>query len=501
MTINGSIMPNAPPFDDKLVDQLIEIQEGRNFETKRVAGDKLTRALESIVAFTNTEGGSLVLGLEDEDKATGRDRIYCVQENPAAVDELQRLIDSRITPAISKPAFIEIGCTLRDGSKGSIVVVQVEKSEAIHSIVLNGTWQRLNKGNKELVAEEITKLAFERGALTAEAQLTDVDFDLLQTPFWQMFASVRRLTRPFPEALQHIGLAQKNAEGQLQPTWAAVLLFSEEPSGLLRTKASIRIFHYKSDKVDYLATPNLAKPPKTVSGPLIFQIADAYRVVLDELASGVQMGFLGFEVVQKYPTRVIKEVITNAVIHRDYSIPSDIQIRIFPDRIEVSSPGALPGKVTVQNIHRIGSVSRNPLIVSNLREFPDPPNLDAGEGVRMMMQTMNAAGLYPPLYFTRKTTGRDEVLVVLLNENRPSIWDQVSAYLERNQTIGNAEVRRIMKSDDTLSASKQLKRWVDQGLLAIDNPEAGKRVRRYRLAEFDTTGQLFSFVYGKQIRS
>jgi ATP-dependent DNA helicase RecG len=287
-----------------------------------------------------------------------------------------------------------------------------------------------------------------------------------------MFASVRRLTRPFPEALQHIGLAQKNAEGQLQPTWAAVLLFSEEPSGLLRTKASIRIFHYKSDKVDYLATPNLAKPPKTVSGPLISQIADAYRVVLDELASGVQMGSLGFEVVQKYPTRVIKEVITNAVIHRDYSIPSDIQIRIFPDRIEVSSPGALPGKVTVQNIHRIGSVSRNSLIVSNLREFPDPPNLDAGEGVRMMMQTMNAAGLYPPLYFTRKT-----------------------------KTIGNAEVRRIMKSDDTLSASKQLKRWVDQGLLAIDNPEAGKRVRRYRLAEVDTTGQLFSFVYGKQIRS
>ena len=116
----------------------------------------------------------------------------------------------------------------------------------------------------------------------------------------------------------------------------------------------------------------------------------------------------------------------------------------------------------------------------------------------MMFQTMNTAGLYPPLYFTRTTTARDEVLVVLLNENRPSTWDQVSVYLEKNRTIGNAEVRRIMKSGDTLSASKLLKRWVERGLLQIENPTEGKRVRRYELAEVETSGQLFSLVQGKQ---
>ena len=170
---------------------------------------------------------------------------------------------STITPPLDKPVFTEIACTLHDGSRGSLVVVRVEKSEAIHSVVLNGTWQRLNKGNKELVAEEIAKLSLERGSLTAEGRPADVDFQLLHTQIWQMFASARRLTRPLPEALQHIGLAKKNAEGLLQPTWAAVLLFSEEPSGLLRTKAAIRIFHYKAEKVDYSATPNLVKPPKS----------------------------------------------------------------------------------------------------------------------------------------------------------------------------------------------------------------------------------------------
>jgi len=110
----------------------------------------------------------------------------------------------------------------------------------------------------------------------------------------------------------------------------------------------------------------------------------------------------------------------------------------------------------------------------------------------MMFKTMNAAGLYPPIYFTRATTGRDAVQVLLLNEHRPSIWDQVATYLEEKGTIGNAEVRKIMGTEDILAASKAIKIWVDRGLLEIANPEQGKRVRRYRLSEVDTMPQLFS---------
>src|SRR5690606_11759261 len=155
--------------------------------------------------------------------------------------------------------------------------------------------------------------------------------------------------------------------------------------------------------------------------------------------------------------------------------------------------------VTAQNLRTIGSFSRNPLIVSNLREFPEPPNLDAGEGVRMMFQTMETAGLYPPLYLTRATTGKDEVRVILLNEGRTGIWDQVADYLRRNGSIGNAELRTIMGSENTLAASKALKTWVDMRLLEIANPGAGKRVRRYKLVESDPLPPLFSGETGKQL--
>lgn len=490
----SDLKPDHTDFsvDDSFLDDILKIPEGERFEVKRVAGGKFTRFLETIVAFANTEGGFLILGLEDPEKESGRNRVYGMRENPAAWDEILKLVETRITPPIAKPSFREVKCTLRDGTVGSIGVLQIQKSDAVHSIVLDGTWCRVQKTNKELVAEEISRLALERGVISAESRLADVRFDLLDSPLWKAYASKRRLTRPISEAMEHLGLAKRDATGKLQPTWAAVLLFAEEPGGLLQTKAGIRIFHYKGQHVEHRANPNLLKPPKTVSGPLAVQIAEAYRVVLDELASGVQMGPMGFEIAQKYPTRVIQETITNAVIHRDYHIPADIQIRVFSDRIEVSSPGMLPGRVTVRNIRTIGSCNRNPLIVSHLREFPEPPNLDAAEGVRMMFQTMDAAGLYPPIYLSRETTGRDEVVVILRNENRPTTWNQVEDYLKKHGVIGNTEVRTIMGTTNVLAASKMIRDWVAHGLLEIADPSCGKRNRKYKLPESDTIPILFS---------
>lgn len=183
---------------------------------------------------------------------------------------------------------------------------------------------------------------------------------------------------------------------------------------------------------------------------------------------------------------MLAEAITNAVIHRDYRLPVDVMVRVFSDRIEIESPGLLAGPVTTANIAQIGAHSRNPLIIQHLRQFPDPPNLDAGEGVRMMFGTMREAGLYPPLYATRPSIEREAVVVALRNENVPGIWEQVSRYIEENGAIGNNEVRQLMETDDRMRATRQLQEWVRQGLLVIDNPEAGKKSRRYRKPEIQS---------------
>ncbi len=479
MSTTVTTPPPAPTFDDALIDRLLDREEGYQFDCKRIKKD-LTKLVETVVAFANSDGGTLAIGFEDPDKAKGRDRVYGIQENPMNWDELQRHLRSRITePHLLAWSPVEIGCTLRDGSKGSVIFLRVEKSTRVHSIVDDGTLIRLDKSNKHLTAPEINDLCFARGTITAENQLEQVEFDLLKTDYWRMYASKRKLTRPIDEAMRHIGLAKPDGTGTLRPTRAAVLLFAEDPQGLLAAKTAIRIFHYKGNRRQTDPRTNLLKPPLTIGGPIIQLIKDAKDAILRELASGIQMGPLGFEIVQKYPVRVINEAITNAVIHRDYRLPFDIAISIFSDRIEVMSPGLFVGPVTVRNIERIGTHNRNPSLINHLREFPEPPNLDAGEGVRMMFGTMQQTGLYPPLYITRPHIEREAVAVYLFNENRPSIWEQVSDCIDRNGDIGNAEVRQLMGTDNVLAASKQIKKWVERGQLVTTNPHAATQHRRY----------------------
>lgn len=221
----------------------------------------------------------------------------------------------------------------------------------------------------------------------------------------------------------------------------------------------------------------MRKAPRTIRGPLIRLIDDTVRTVLDELSQGLELAISGFKVRHLYPERVIKEAIVNAIIHRDYRLNREIIIRIFDDRMEVDSPGVFPGTVTSTNIASAGSRARNPLIVKTLRDFPVPPNFDLNEGVPMMFAEMAHAKLYPPQYRQVADANKESVTVTLLNMERPTVWDEVSNWIDRNGSIANSEICQIA-SVDTLKASKMLKAWADQGVLARV-PHRAKRNMAY----------------------
>lgn len=466
---------------ETLIAQVLGRAESARFETKRVSGKMVGKALETICAFANTQGGTLVLGVEDAAKALGGERLIGLAENPEAVDELRRKVLTHLLPEVENLRWARVACTLRDGSTGHVLLVAVPQSAKVHSIRDDGTWTRLDASNREMSAGEITELSYRRGTISAESESVAVPFELLETETWRHFAANRGfMSGDLADRLFRIGLA-KRVGGELQPVRAAVLLFADEPGGLLagqQTRADIRVFHYQGNRIEQGAVPNLLKPPKTISGPIPQQIARASAYVLDELAAGLTLAASGFRTVHRYPERVVKEAITNAVIHRDYRLNRDIQIRIFDNRIEIVSPGLFPGTITPANVSRAGSFARNPLIARNLREFPEPPNVDAGEGVRMMFAEMRAANLYPPFYNENSDAAQPSVIVSLLNEERPPIWEQVSDWIDRNGPIANSDLCGIA-GVDTLRASRMLKRWVEQGVLQRDDT-GGKRHTIYR---------------------
>ncbi len=482
----------SPEAASQLVEQWLPADETRTLEFKRVSGKMVGKALETICAFANADGGILVLGLADRKDFSGKSRLFGIEENGEAVDELVRKLRTEFLPPLGPVDLLRLACDLHNGpakgEHGHLLLVMVRRSAQVHSLVHGGTFTRLDRGNRELSAEEITELSYRRGTRSAASEPVPVALERLRTQAWQRFLQRRGpLSGDFANQLLNIGLAVE-AEAGIQPLRAAVLLFADEPGSLLAahgTRAELRVFVYDGKVAVPGTSPNFRKPPKTIRGPLIDQIDRAVSVVLDELAEGVVHSGSGFHARHVYPERVVKEAIVNAVIHRDYRLNRDIMVRIFDDHIEIESPGLLPKGITPANIRRAGSKARNDLIATNLRDFPEPPNLDAGEGVKTMFAEMARARLYPPQFRENSEAVVESLTVVLLNHERPTAWDEVSDWLDRHGSIANADVVRIA-GVDTLRASKMLAAWREQGLLQ-PLPGRAKRNMAYQKSLGSTT--------------
>ncbi|MDP1655222.1 MAG: ATP-binding protein [Hylemonella sp.] len=466
---------------------LLATQESRSLDFKRIS-DKHKKLIETVCAFANTEGGVVAIGVGDakdlKPGAKPETRLFGIEENPEAFDDFRRQVINRFTPAMEHLHWLRLPCILNNGQPGHIVLLRVDKSEQVHTVVGNGTWTRMDASNREMSAAEIADLAYQRGVKSAETLPMPVALDVLNTDAWRSYCHTRGLAdMDLAVRLPRLGLAISGDRG-LQPLLAAVLLFADEPGALLAgqgMRADIRVFHYKGKAVLRGEVPNLLLPPKTISGPAVEQIAKAQAYVLERLAVGLTMEGSGFKTRYRFPERVIKEAITNAVVHRDYRLNRDIHVRIFDDRVEVESPGRLPGNLTPATIDKARSVPRNSLLARHLREFPNPPNVDAGEGVPMMFAQMAQANLYEPLYREQLEAAVPTLVVTLLNEERPPLWVQVSDWIDRNGPIANGKLREI-SGLDTLAASKQLRQWVAQGVL-VALPAPSRQQARYTKPE------------------
>jgi len=220
------------------------------------------------------------------------------------------------------------------------------------------------------------------------------------------------------------------------PTVASVLLFADEPQAILPKRSAIKIFRYTTTE-EGIARERLAFDPLTVEGPIVDLITRAV-IQTKEIVEGIKrMTETGLEEIT-YPDETLHEIITNAVLHRDYSIATDTQIRIYDDRIEVQSPGLLAGNVTIQTVLD-EQFARNGKIVRMANKFPNAPNKDVGEGLNTAFEAMKKIRLAEP----EITETDNSVLVFIRHQRLASTAQIIMEYLEENDEITNQIAREI----------------------------------------------------------
>jgi len=255
---------------------------------------------------------------------------------------------------------------------------------------------------------------------------------------------------------------------------AGVLLFDDTPQASLPTKCAVKVTRLETAEREY-KREYLKATPQTIEGPLQLVIERAKETVL-HVMGGVTYKVGGRYEALRYPPVAIHEIITNAALHRDCGIKDDIHINIYDNRIEVISPGKLPGHITVENILQ-ERYARNPKIVRLLNKLPDPPNKDIGEGLDTAFRSMRDARLRPPLIEEMDNAVR----VVLKHESIASAEEQIIDYLEKNKTVRNREARELTGIESENAMKRVFERMRRNEIIEPVNPRATRAKYSYKL--------------------
>jgi len=274
--------------------------------------------------------------------------------------------------------------------------------------------------------------------------------------------------------------------GVLTPTLAGYLCFADFPQdefpGLHLTVVRYPSIH--AGQVGHRGERLLENVK--VEGSIVDLVMGGMKVILRNIQNRVIVSGLFAETIPEYPQEFLREVLVNAVAHRDYSAQAQgtpVQVRLFPDRIEVENPGGLFGPVTVDRLGEPGlTAARNETLMRILEDLPAEEGRtlceNRGTGIVSMLEALRQAGLQPPRFDDLRTTFKvtatnatllDEPTVNWLNSLRmiPLSDEQrlILAYTYKTGQVTHADVRRLHPSLDAPRITRILADLVAKGLL------------------------------------
>lgn len=338
---------------------------------------------------------------------------------------------------------------------GYLLHITVKKVKEIVKSTSGEVYLRVNAGKIKLdTAEKIKRLEFDKGIVTFENEWVECPLERVENSE----SIINFMINVIPTGEPKKYLENQDLIKDKHSRVSGILLFCDEPAVFLPKRSSIKIMRYKT-KQEEISREYLVGTPLTVEGDVYTQIYGAVRQTKKIIEEAKKLGAEGLETVQ-YPDETLHEVITNAVLHRDYSITADTQIRIFDNRVEIESPGKLPGHVTVENILDTQS-ARNPQVVRLINKFADPPNKDVGEGLNTAFEAMKNLKLKPP----EIAEGENSVIVKIRHEPLASAEELVMQYMQDHDEINNAKGREITGIRDSNQMKDVFIRLKDLGQL------------------------------------
>jgi predicted HTH transcriptional regulator len=424
-------------------------QEGKTLEFKENCLP-LPKIIQTVVAFANTAGGTLIIGVRDKTK-----EVIGLSDPLKEEERLANAFADGIRPLMIPDIQFS---SFRDRN---LIIVSVP--HAIGPYYLRsegpekGVYVRLGSTNRRAGPEMIEairrlsrNISFDKQPCT-EINSEDIDFRAAS----EFFASVsRKLT---PAISKTLGLIVSQG-GKDIPTLGAILLFGKNRHRFF-TDAVIRCARFQGINtgrfLDQLEIDEHL--PKAVETAISF--------IERHTLQAAEIGRVRRREMPEYPVQAVREAVINAVVHTDYSISGiNIKVAIFDNRLEITNPGFLPFGLTLEAALSGVSKLRNRVIGRVFRELKLIEQW--GTGLNRMISACKDQGLQPPLFEEIGAAFRVTLFSQPVAMRKFPDWQALlMAHLSENKQITTKEAARIWEKSDR-TARKRLRNLVDQGHLA-----------------------------------
>lgn len=460
-------------MDEPKVKQIIEEavrlgSETSSVEFKDARGGFPRDTWKTISAFSHRPSGGFIVFGVTEDRSRNSMEVTGITELALLQEKMSNVVSTQMSVVI-RPEYFPM--TL--GGK-TILAIYIPECSDQHKPCYhkdtgmpNGAYVRDGNTDRKITHEEMlrlldnAKLSKFDSTQASDTQLSDLSekkmYDLL-TRMGQRTNRDARIEEIAFDLLKNLGIADIFDGGNF-PTIAGFLIFAKEKPQLKRSfsRYIVRCVKYKGSNV---VTDIIDKAD--IDGTLNEQIDTIQKFILRNIRTSAQI--VGTKRVERYeyPEKAIREIVANAVIHRDYRITETYtQVNVFEDRFEIFNPGCLPPGVTVDNI-RDAQVSRNEIIAARLKDLDYLE--EYGRGIDIVFTETEKWGLLQPIF--KNTTNSFKVILPgeklsKLNNRQFRIWD----YLVEQKRITATACAELFPDISRATINNDLSRMQELGLI------------------------------------
>ena len=430
--------------------------ESKNVEYKVTLPDKSEKYMKTIVAFANTQGGKLIVGIDDKThEIVGVENEILFQ----VMDGIANAISDSCVPQI----IPDIEPQTVDGKTVIVVSVEAGKNRPYYLKSKgkeNGTYIRVAGTSRQAFPEKIRELEME-GARISWDELICVGYpvsDEATERLCQDIESFRKKAGMTEHSVKKEQLINwkilKQSEGQIMATNAYALLTSDY---FPFSKTQCAVFK-GTDRAVFL-------DKREFTGPIYAQIESAVDFVLRNIRLGARIDGLVRKEKYELPLEAIREMIINAHCHRNLLDESCIQVAVYDDRLEVTSPGGLYNGLTYEEVMNGHSKIRNKAI-ANI--FSQMGLVEAwGSGIKRIFNAAKEYGLLEPKFqefdnMFRVELFRSSLPMTLENKNIGEASEKhrrnIGEASEKHETVDfnstQLEILKLLMENNRLSAVK-----------------------------------------------